>query len=168
MSETSASAATAQGSALANPRDVAAEGAPAGVPQRWQKRAPGVSDAEQVAQVAPASVVPQLEQKRPDAGAPQEGHRDVFVPSGVVAGDGAGGVVIASKLHRGDTPWQRRRGGPRPPESRAQGTGRSYGASCSAIVALSPTTTIVMRSGTSTVAAIRCTSAGGMASTRFT
>ena len=85
MSETSASAATAQGSALAKPRDGAADGAPAGVPQRWQKRAPGVSDAEQVAQVAPASAVPQLEQKRPEAGAPHAGQRDVLVPSGVGA-----------------------------------------------------------------------------------
>src|SRR5688572_5825048 len=110
VSETSASAATVQGSALANPRDAAADGAPAGVPQRWQKRAPGVSDAEQVAQVAPASVVPQLEQKRPEAGVPHAGQRDVLLPSGVGASDGAGGVVIASKLHRGDTPWQRRRG----------------------------------------------------------
>src|SRR5512133_3673842 len=82
VSETSASAATAHGSALANPRDRAAEGAPAGVPQRWQKRAPGVSDAEQVAQVAPASAVPQLEQNRPEAGAPHAGQRDVLVPSG--------------------------------------------------------------------------------------
>src|SRR5215217_9096547 len=47
--DTSASAATAQGSALANPRAGAVDGAPAGVPQRWQKRAPAVSDAEQVA-----------------------------------------------------------------------------------------------------------------------
>ena len=95
--ETSARAATAQGSALANPRDRAAEGAPAGVPQRWQKRAPGVSEAEQVAQVAPPSVVPQLEQKRPEAGAPHAGQRDVLVPSGVGASGEAGGVVIAIK-----------------------------------------------------------------------
>ena len=47
--------------------------APAGVPQRWQNRAPGVSGAAQLAQVAPASAVPQLEQKRPVAAAPQEG-----------------------------------------------------------------------------------------------
>jgi hypothetical protein len=32
-----------------------------------------VSAAEQVAHVAPASAVPQLEQKRPDAGSPHEG-----------------------------------------------------------------------------------------------
>jgi hypothetical protein len=68
-----------------------------------------VSEAEQVAQVAPASVVPQLEQKRPEAGAPHEGQRDELVPSAVGARGVAGGVVIASKLHRGDTPWQRRR-----------------------------------------------------------
>ena len=82
VSETSASAATAQGSALAKPRDGAAAVAPAGVPQRWQKRAPGVSGAEQVAHEAPASAVPQLEQKRPVAGAPHEGQRDGLVPSG--------------------------------------------------------------------------------------
>jgi hypothetical protein len=61
---------------------------------------------EQVAQVAPASAVPQLEQKRPDAGAPHEGQRDELVPSGVGAIDGAGGFVIASKLHRRGAPWQ--------------------------------------------------------------
>ena len=69
-----------------------------------------MSDAEQVAQVAPARAVPQLEQKRPEAGAPHEGQRDVLVPSGVGASGVAGGVVIASKLHRSDTPWQRTRG----------------------------------------------------------
>jgi hypothetical protein len=117
VSDTRASAATPQGSALANPRDGAADGAPAGVPQRWQKRAPGVSDAEQVAQVAPASAVPQLEQKRPEAGAPHAGQRDVLVPSGVGASGVAGGVVIASKLHRDDTPWHRRRGAREAPRS---------------------------------------------------
>ena len=68
-----------------------------------------MSDAEQVAQVAPASAVPQLEQKRPEAGAPHEGQRDVLVPSGVGASGETGGVVIATKLHGGDTPWQRMR-----------------------------------------------------------
>ena len=99
-----------------------------------------MSGAEQVEHVAPARAVPQLEQKRPEAGAPHEGQRDVLVPSGVGASGEAGGVVIATKLHRGDTPWQRMR-------ERAQGTGRWYGATCSATVALSPTTTSVMRSG---------------------
>ena len=80
--------------------------APAAVPQRWQKRAPGVSGVEQVAQVAPASAVPQLEQKRPDAGAPHEGQRDELVPSGVGAIGEAGGIVIATKLHRRHSPWQ--------------------------------------------------------------
>jgi len=65
-----------------------------------------VSGVEQVAQVAPASAVPQLEQKRPDAGAPHEGQRDELVPSGVGAIGEAGGIVIASKLHRRDAPWQ--------------------------------------------------------------
>ena len=110
MRETRARAATAHGSALANPRDGAAEGAPDGVPQRWQNRAPGVSVAEQVEQVAPASAVPQLEQKRPEADAPQLGQRDVLVPSGAGALGEAGGFVIASKLQRGHAPWQRRRG----------------------------------------------------------
>jgi len=73
MSDTSASAATAQGSTLANPPFDVADAAPAGAPQRWQKWAPVVSDAEQLPQVAPASAVPQLEQKRPLAAAPQDG-----------------------------------------------------------------------------------------------
>ena len=59
-------AASAQGITFAMPRAGAAD-APAGVPQRWQNRAPGVSAAEQVPHIAPASVVPQAEQKRPDA-----------------------------------------------------------------------------------------------------
>lgn len=161
MRETRASAATAHGSALAKPRDGAAEGAPDGVPQRWQNRAPGVSVAAQVEQVAPASAVPQLEQKRPEADAPQLGQRDVLVPSGVGTVGEAGGIVIASKLHRDNAPWQRTR-------ERAQGTGRWYGATCSATVALSPTTTSDMRSGVRYMAAMRCTSAGGTARTRFT
>jgi hypothetical protein len=66
-------AATAQGIAFASPGRCVAVVVPAGVPQRWQKRAPGVSGAAQVPQVAPASAVPQLEQKRPVAAAPQEG-----------------------------------------------------------------------------------------------
>ena len=73
MSDTRASAATAHGSTLASPPFDVGDAVPAGVPQRWQKWAPGVSDAEQVEQVAPASAVPQLEQKRPDAAVPQEG-----------------------------------------------------------------------------------------------
>ena len=96
MRETSAIAATAHGSALARPRDGAAEGAPDGVPHRWQNRAPGVSVAAHVEQVAPASAVPQLEQKRPEAGAPQLGQRDVLVPSGGGVGAvGEAGVIIA-------------------------------------------------------------------------
>jgi len=97
--ETRASAATAHGSALAKPREGAADAAPDGVPQRWQNRAPGVSVAAQVEQLAPASAVPQLEQKRPEAAAPQLGQRDVLAPSGVGVGavGGAGGFVIAFK-----------------------------------------------------------------------
>jgi hypothetical protein len=118
--ETRASAATAHGSALAKPRDGAAEGAPDGVPQRWQNRAPGVSVAAQVEQLAPASAVPQLEQKRPEAAAPQLGQRDVLAPSGVGAVGEAGGFVIASKLHRDNAPWQRRRGRSPAPRARHQ------------------------------------------------
>jgi hypothetical protein len=66
-------AATAQGMTFPSPGERAAVPAPAGVPQRWQKRAPRVSGAAQVPQVAPASAVPQLEQNRPVAAAPQEG-----------------------------------------------------------------------------------------------
>jgi hypothetical protein len=61
---------------------------PTGVPQRWQKRAPGLKAAEQVAQDAPASVVPHPEQKRPDAGAPQFGQ--------VLAGTVMVGKVVSS------------------------------------------------------------------------
>jgi RES domain-containing protein len=53
-----------------------------------------VSVAAHVEQVAPASAVPQLEQKRPEAGASQLGQRDVLVPSGVGA-VGEAGVIIA-------------------------------------------------------------------------
>jgi hypothetical protein len=109
VSETSAIAATAQGRALASPREGAAPLAPAAVPHRWQKRAPGVSGAEQVAQAAPASAVPQLEQKRPVAAAPHDGQRDELVPSAAGAIGEAGGVVIASKVHRRDACWQRDR-----------------------------------------------------------
>ncbi len=42
---------------------------PTAVPHRWQNRAPGDSAARQAAQLAPSSGVPQLEQKRPLAGA---------------------------------------------------------------------------------------------------
>ncbi|HET7551374.1 MAG TPA: hypothetical protein VFK04_08785 [Gemmatimonadaceae bacterium] len=82
--------ATAQGSAAGKPLGsacavgVGAAAAPAGVPQRWQNFAPGVSGTRQVEQTAPSSGAPQLAQKRPDAGAAQLGQ--------VVEG-GAGGVV---------------------------------------------------------------------------
>lgn len=88
-------AATAQGNMPAKPRE-GADVEPAGVPQRWQKRAPGVSGAEHVEQVAPASAVPQLEQKRPDASVPQDGHA-FAVASGVGAADGLGGLVMRGK-----------------------------------------------------------------------
>jgi hypothetical protein len=76
---------------------VGADVEPAGVPQRWQKRAPGVSGAEQVAHVAPASAVPQVEQKRPDAGLPHEGH-GFTVASDVAAAEGLVGVVMEGKV----------------------------------------------------------------------
>ena len=87
--------ARAHGNAPAKPR-VGADVDPAGVPHRWQKRAPGVSGAAHAAHVAPASAVPQLEQKRPAAGAPHEGHGFV-VASVVGAADGLGGVVMRGK-----------------------------------------------------------------------
>jgi len=59
--------------ALPRPGPPPALPAPAAVPHRWQKRAPTVSGAAQVPQEAPASAVPQLEQKRPLAAAPHEG-----------------------------------------------------------------------------------------------
>jgi hypothetical protein len=46
ITERIAMAATAQGSKPAKPRE-GADVEPAGVPQRWQKRAPGVSEAPQ-------------------------------------------------------------------------------------------------------------------------
>jgi hypothetical protein len=46
-------------------------GVPAGVPQRWQKRACGESSAWQLAQLRGPVAAPQLEQKRPLTGAPQ-------------------------------------------------------------------------------------------------
>jgi hypothetical protein len=69
--------------ALLSPGPRATAPVPAGVPQRWQKRAPGVRGAAQLAQVAPASAVPQLEQNRPVAAAPQVG-QDVGEGEGVV------------------------------------------------------------------------------------
>ncbi|MEP6732670.1 MAG: hypothetical protein ABJE10_18645 [bacterium] len=55
-----------------------------------------MSGAEHVAQIAPARAVPQLEQKRPIAGAPQDGHGFAVVSSdGVV--DGLGGEVMGGK-----------------------------------------------------------------------
>ena len=74
---TKAMAATAQGSPEAKPRFEMGV-APAGVPQRWQKRAPGVSAVPQPVQDAPASAVPQEEQNRPVAAAPQFGQVDVW------------------------------------------------------------------------------------------
>ena len=72
-------AATAHGSADPSPRSWAAVPvrasavAPAGVPQRWQNLAPGVSSVPQAPQRAPASGTPQFEQNFPDAGDWQPG-----------------------------------------------------------------------------------------------
>jgi hypothetical protein len=49
-----------------------------------------------VEHVAPASAVPQLEQKRPDAGAPQDGH-GFAVASSVGAAGELGGMVMSGK-----------------------------------------------------------------------
>ncbi len=75
--------------------------APAGVPQRWQNSAPGVSGTRQVEQIAPPSGAPQLAQKRPDAGAEQLGQ----------VAEGVGGVVddMARNLHRERRPGERTR-----------------------------------------------------------
>ena len=88
-------AATAHGRTVESPR-VGTDAEPAGVPQRWQKRAPGVSGAEHVPHVAPSSAVPQVEQKRPEAGAPQDGHGFTAAPGVGVAGE-LGGVVMGGK-----------------------------------------------------------------------
>jgi hypothetical protein len=77
-------AATAHGITLPSPGARAEPLVPAGVPQRWQKRAPGVSGAAQLAHAAPASAVPQLEQNRPVAAAPQVGQGAVVDPEGDV------------------------------------------------------------------------------------
>ena len=87
--------AMAHGRTPASPR-AGADVEPAGVPQRWQNRAPGVSAAEHVEQIAPSSAVPQLEQKRPDASAPHDGH-GFSVASDVGAADGLIGVVMRGK-----------------------------------------------------------------------
>src|SRR5688500_5787894 len=73
MSAHSAIRATAHGSGSRAARAGSGVFAPAGVPQRWQKRAPGVSDARHAAQAAPESEAPQDAQNWPDAGAEQAG-----------------------------------------------------------------------------------------------
>ena len=88
MRETSAIEATIHGIALVARSGTAARiAAPTGVPQEWQKRAPGVSDEPQVRHIAPSSGAPQLAQKRPSAAAPQEGQV-------VVVGADMGGNVL--------------------------------------------------------------------------
>ena len=69
----SAMAATAQGSTVPTPEGRSGW-APAGVPQRWQNFAPGVSAARQDVHAAPARGAPQVEQNFPAAAAPQDGH----------------------------------------------------------------------------------------------
>ena len=80
-SATSAIEATIHGSAVF-PRSVGAAMVPTGVPQWWQKRAPGVSDEAHERHVAPSTGAPQLAQKRPSARAPQDGHV-VMVGAGI-------------------------------------------------------------------------------------
>jgi hypothetical protein len=86
------------GSAAENRRGSLGSGAVAwafaGVPQRWQNFAPGVSDAPQALHVAPASDAPQLEQNFPVAGLPQ----DAQVPD-ESAGAGETGEAMQRKLH---------------------------------------------------------------------
>src|SRR5688500_11870364 len=74
MSAARAINATAQGSG-SRPRAVrgASGWAPAGVPQRWQNFAPGVSDERHPAQAAPESEAPQEAQNCPDADEPHAG-----------------------------------------------------------------------------------------------
>jgi len=62
----------------------------AGVPQRWQNLAPGVSAVWQAAHVAPASGAPQLEQNLPVAGEWHAGQVDVVDGA---AGTGVGPVM---------------------------------------------------------------------------
>jgi|SRR5690242_5292945 len=92
MSATRAIAATAHGNAEPRPRSeptaTAREStfAPAGVPQRWQNFAPGVSAVPHAPHWAPASGAPQFEQNFPDAGAWQVGH--AALPAGCDTGAG--------------------------------------------------------------------------------
>jgi len=68
---------------------------PVTVPQRRQNFAPGVSDAWQLAQDAPASGAPQLAQNFPAAAAPQEGQVAVIRGNlgGAVLGRFSRGVI---------------------------------------------------------------------------
>src|SRR5205807_5990138 len=73
----SATTATTQGSRpVPGLRGVATRppAGPTGDPQCWQNLDPGVSSPPQAAQRPAARPAPQLEQKRPDAGEPHEGH----------------------------------------------------------------------------------------------
>jgi hypothetical protein len=79
---------------------------PTGVPQWWQKRAPGVRELPQVRHVAPSSGVPQLEQKRPSAAAPQAGQVRVVTGMGRIYWKRAGcaqgnGVLRVLSVLRG-------------------------------------------------------------------
>ena len=91
-------AATAHGKAWVTPPCAdrpAGAAAPAGLPQRWQNRAPRVSGARHAAQAAPSSGAPQLEQNFPEAAEPQAGHADESAL-------GELGVVIGAKSSADD------------------------------------------------------------------
>src|ERR1051326_2301407 len=78
---TSATAAMPHGRPDVKLRSAAAR-SPAGVPQRWQNFAPGVSDAPHDAHVAPTNGVPQFEQNFPTAATPHVGQRLSTADSG--------------------------------------------------------------------------------------
>ena len=89
---------------MANPRTARPTGRPTACRSGGRTVAPGVSDAAQLAQVAPASAVPQLGAEAARGRRAAAGQRDVLEPSGVGASGEAGGSSSRSKLHRGDDP----------------------------------------------------------------
>src|SRR6185312_10877838 len=93
ISETSAIAATPQGSADEALRRSSARSAPAAVPQRWQNFAPGENGASQAAQVAPGRDAPQFEQNFPLACTPHAGQGAVASGCSCSALDGEVGEL---------------------------------------------------------------------------
>lgn len=116
ISAARAMAATAQGRTPARPRSgggpsprqppdrETAAPPTAALPQRWQNFAPGVSALPHIAQTAPSSGTPQLEQNRPVAGDEHPG-QSAGAPGAARGGSngdaelGGGGDVIAGNLH---------------------------------------------------------------------